>query len=1186
MESTLKRTRESLTSAFDALAGQSRRQQQRYAATIAVLIAVVVFSGLLLAGLAAGRHIDYRRGHVAQYMAALSQLLQNEASFVRRSVLTIRYQRETPAVDPARDAAFESFRRTGAASIHADGVGKDYHLLATPDTRLAWGARLPKQFAGLRGIALATMATQQAFGLDHDAFAVALDEDSAVVIRQPENGARAPMALDPTLIPLLRTRLIEALRDRTGHAVPARDQPVWIGPLRHPVDDSPVMMLVSAAYAGDRPTTLVAACIPVQGFLATLHRPSQPALLLLVNEADEIIDVSPREGVASAAQIYNLAARARHIDHDTLLYTSNGVLLVEPLQAGVGLLVYFLPYRMLAAALAAEFAGIAAAMLVLVSGIVLTARYWSRHLLRRTHADASRALESELMTHILVSATPVGLCIVRQRDYGVLMCNQRADTLLQLHGSGQMPDALVQAFGAQPRRCGDGPAAIASLTIAAPAAARESDAATDAAQVDDGTAPAADATAITNAADAADATDAAGRFLQITYAPARYRDDDVLFCAVLDCTAQQALEDQLRSAQQATEAMMRARSTFFAAMSHEIRTPLNALLGNLELLARSPGLETHAPRLQALDAAAGALRRIVNDVLDFSKIDAGKLELVDEPFRPIDAFESLALTYAPMTAGRPLRFHLLLSPSLDVEITGDRTRLVQVINNLLNNAFKFTASGRISFSAEVCTEGQGIPQLVCRVGDSGIGMPPLLAARVFRPFVQGDAAGAGRLGGTGLGLSICARLCELMGGSITVASVPDIGSAFTVRLPVRTVPAARQATGHVDTTAPHGHVLVLCQDARIGENLEAWLNAASWRTSGLASLAAAREYLAYKPARVIVASGDFPLATMTALREAGTATVVWVTPDGPHRPHQRAPGILEVTAYSHHALLACVATAARNASHDSTGEQGPGNGPDNTDSRTESTTGTTGTTGTAPAAPQPVPITPRASILVAEDNPLNQALITEQLQTLGHQPIVVSNGKQALAVLETARVDAVLTDIQMPGMDGHELLEAVRARHPGVPVLAFSAFPRSEWSMDWRQRGFAGYVAKPASLQDLEACLDHLPARQDGAAQGHASIETGNDRQRYEAMLRRQLLQDLPELERSIAQCDVAALGRWIHAAAGAFMIVRRKGIVRECRALEALCGAAPGWTPAVAAAAAALRERLRSYMEDIGAAA
>ncbi|AGW94571.1 MULTISPECIES: histidine kinase dimerization/phospho-acceptor domain-containing protein [Cupriavidus] len=246
------------------------------------------------------------------------------------------------------------------------------------------------------------------------------------------------------------------------------------------------------------------------------------------------------------------------MSHDSLHYTRLGVLLVQELRAEFGLLAYYLPYRMLASALAAELAVILGAMLLLVSAIVLSARYWSRHLLRRTHAEASRALESELMNHILVSATRVGLCIVRQRDYAVLMSNLLADTLLQLHGRERLlPDAVADGFDRQPRRGGGGQAAksaIASFTVAAPP-------------------------------EAADAQRPAGeggqRFLQVTYAPARYRDDEVLFCAVQDCTAQQALQEQLRSAQQATEAMMRVRATFFAAMSHEIRTPLNALLGNL-----------------------------------------------------------------------------------------------------------------------------------------------------------------------------------------------------------------------------------------------------------------------------------------------------------------------------------------------------------------------------------------------------------------------------------------------------------------------------------------------------------------------------------------------------------------------------------------------------------------------------
>lgn len=858
---------------------------------------------------------------------------------------------------------------------------KDYHLLADDATRRAWGAGLAAQFVRLRHIALVTVATQQAFDLDHGAYAVSLNEDSAIVISQPEAGARAPMALDPTLIPLLRTRLTEALLDRTGHAVPARDEQVWVGPLRHPVEDASIMVLVRAAYVGDAPTMLVAACVPVQAFLAELQRPREPALLALLNEADEIIDISPREGPASAATVSEVAARARQVSHNTLHYKRSGVLLVKPLQPDFGLLAYYLPYRMLGSALAAELAVIAAAMLLLTGAIVLTARYWNRHLLRRTHAEASRALESELMNHILVSATPVGVCIVRQRDYAVLMTNQLAQTLLQLQACERLPDTVADAFDRQPRRAGSGPASIASFTVAAPPRTP-----------DENSDPPGEALPATG--------DRGQRFLQVTYAPARYRDDEVLFCAVQDCTAQQTLHEQLRSAQQATEAMMRVRATFFAAMSHEIRTPLNALLGNLELLARSSGLEAHAPRLRALDTAAEALRRSVNDVLDFSKIDAGKLKLVDEPFRPIDALESLALTYAPMVAGRAIRFHLHLSPSLDVEVIGDRTRLVQVINNLLNNAFKFTASGRITLSGEIRQDEHGAQRLACRATDSGIDMPPSLVARVFQPFVQGDTVTASRYGGTGLGLSICARLCD-DGRQHRRGQRAGRGQRL-------------HGLGAAAAGGRRGDVMVLCQDARTGEYLEAWLNAAGWHANVLGSLAAAQETLHFKVPEAIVATDEYPLATLAGLREAAAVSVVWVTLEDPHRPRQPGPGILEVTAFSHRALLDCVALAA-----DSAAQALPG-----------------------PARPTP-------TILVAEDNPLNQTLIPEQLQTLGCQPIVVGNGKQALAVLETTRVDAVLTDIHMPVMDGHQFLAAVRAQHRGVPVLAFSALTRSESSGDW-----------------------------------------------------------------------------------------------------------------------------------------
>ncbi len=152
-------------------------------------------------------------------------------------------------------------------------------------------------------------------------------------------------------------------------------------------------------------------------------------------------------------------------------------------------------------------------------------------------------------------------------------------------------------------------------------------------------------------------------------------------------------------------------------------------------------------RACALNAASEGLRRIVNDILDFSKIDAGEMTLAAAPFRPIEELESVALAFAPLATDRPIRFHANLMPSLDTVLVGDRTRLAQIANNLLSNAFKFTSCGKITLAAEVIDDARGQTTLVCRVLDSGVGMPPKLVARVFQPFVQGDAGGPAGMAG-------------------------------------------------------------------------------------------------------------------------------------------------------------------------------------------------------------------------------------------------------------------------------------------------------------------------------------------------------------------------------------------------------------------------------------------------------
>jgi two-component system capsular synthesis sensor histidine kinase RcsC len=847
-----------------------------------------------------------------------------------------------------------------------------------------------------------------------------------------------------------------------------------------------------------------------------LNRAGDPGTLLFVSAAQGVVTSAPP---ATPAEVSRLQAMSRDAARDRFTYARTGVLLAEPTTPPVGSLIYFLSYRQLAATLAGQFAIIALLSLLIIAAILLTARFWGMRLLRQSHAETARALESETINHILVSATPVGLCIVRQRDYSLLTSNQLAAVLLHLDSATTLPPHVVSAFREQG---GHEPATSTFAKIAGfivPAFPDQQ-------------------------------RDAHPQFLQITYAPARYAGEDVLFCAILDVTAQQTLEQELRSAQHASETMMRARSNFFASMSHEIRTPLNALLGNLELLSRSPGLKPHEQRLRAVGMAADGLRRIVNDILDFSKIDAGEMKLVMENFRPIDDLESLALSYAPMSADRPVRFYAHLAVTLDQVLRGDRARIAQIINNLLSNAFKFTSCGKITLNAEVLRDVQDRDILVCRVCDSGIGMDAVLVSKIFSPFVQAEASTSSRYGGTGLGLSICAKLCELMGGQISVESVPGVGTAFTVMIPLETL---HDSSLLVTAPVQRGNVLVLCQEIESGKFIEPWMNRGGWLCNTVVSRRAAEASLLNNGPHFMIVTGEYGMEDIVALRAVRAVPVIWITRTAPHRAVRHGDGIFEVSEFNHKVTLACI-------------ERALGESPGESDA--------------APAVPTavncPDPALDGLVILVAEDNPLNQALIAEQLDTLGCQPIIVGDGRQALAALQSTEVDIVLSDIHMPVMDGHELLEHLRASHSHLPVLAFSAVTSNEQAEDWRARGFADYVAKPASLKELETALLRVVrgwpanAAPAGVNAGAATTEKAGpspagmdpaEKARYMAMLRDYLITDLPKLEAIIGSQDAAALRQWTHSSAGAFLVVQEHELATQCRELERLCDAETEWT-------------------------
>src|SRR5690606_38917531 len=255
-----------------------------------------------------------------------------------------------------------------------------------------------------------------------------------------------------------------------------------------------------------------------------------------------------------------------------------------------------------------------------------------------------------------------------------------------------------------------------------------------------------------------------------------------------DVTDRVAADQALREAMAAAEAANRAKSDFLANMSHEIRTPLNGVIGIVDALSRTPLCGDQAEMVELIRSSGTTLERLVSDILDVSKIEAGQLTLETRPFDLEEALEPLAMMRA-RAEDKGLAFHIRRSPEARGVFLGDSTRIRQVLGNLLSNAVKFTAGGSVSIDIEVWSddpEGRGdAHRLAFTVEDTGVGFGSAHAMRLFERFSQADSTITRRFGGTGLGLSICRSLVEMMDGEIEARSTPGAGSRFRFVLPLR-----------------------------------------------------------------------------------------------------------------------------------------------------------------------------------------------------------------------------------------------------------------------------------------------------------------------------------------------------------------------------------------------------------------
>ena len=269
-----------------------------------------------------------------------------------------------------------------------------------------------------------------------------------------------------------------------------------------------------------------------------------------------------------------------------------------------------------------------------------------------------------------------------------------------------------------------------------------------------------------------------------------------------DITELRRRQSELHAAARAAEAANQAKSTFLATMSHEIRTPMNGVIGTAELLGREQLSERQKRLVDTVRTSAATLLRIIDEVLDLSKIEAGRMELEEAPFGLRALVESIAGALSVQAEHKGIALLAAVEPGTPDWLSGDATRLRQILFNLLGNAIKFTEAGEIRIGARALSTGQGRVRLALSVADSGIGMSEDQMARLFQPFVQADSSTTRRFGGTGLGLSIVRHLAELMGGEATVESVPGKGSTFTVTLDLAIAEGASAPAVPV-AVAPH-----------------------------------------------------------------------------------------------------------------------------------------------------------------------------------------------------------------------------------------------------------------------------------------------------------------------------------------------------------------------------------------------
>ena len=603
-----------------------------------------------------------------------------------------------------------------------------------------------------------------------------------------------------------------------------------------------------------------------------------------------------------------------------------------------------------------------------------------------------------------------------------------------------------------------------------------------------------------------------GRPLYVAYAPTRYNNQDVVLCAFSDISARAVIEQTLADAKREADKASEAKSTFLATMSHEIRTPLYGVLGTLELMSLTRLDSNQRQHLERMQSSSAILLQLISDILDITKIETDQLVLESVDFNPRELVQSCTNSYAATAAQKGLLLFSCVDVAVPEWMTGDAVRIRQILSNLLSNAIKFSHSGHVIVRLGVSSVQENKTHLILQVVDTGVGIGKEEQARLFVPFHQIDST-SHTVRGAGIGLSICARLAKLMGSEIRVTSALGLGSSFSLELALPVVTGQPAKAPDLSDIS----VLVRSPHHELTDNVCQWLK--RWGAKAA-------------PAPDPLAAGTPDDVLLDVLYDSSLEVLNW---PGRHvlasavDKQTSARTIRVITSIDH--IAAGILAAVRGES---------------------SLLVKSGPAGFAPLG---------LSVLVAEDNPINQATLRQQLEQLGCEVTLTSDGSEALMYWGLSKYDVVLTDVNMPQMNGYELARELRARGATIPIIGFTANAMREEEERCLAAGMTSWLVKPISLSTL---LRHLQGcgTPSGAVAEPAALPLSTTPEpgappavpaKYRALFVSTMEADLAEMEHALESDDLRQLARILHRMRGALSVMQMTTLTARLEALEAM---------------------------------